>query len=77
MVIMPMSCTGFQFGAAPVAQPGSSTAPEASTQPDLEVVVPEDISDFYNKMDKQDEKEDEENIMKTVSFEVNQVINKF
>lgn len=61
-----------QFGAAPVAQPGSSTAPEASTQPDLEVVVPEDISDFYNKMDKQDEKEDEENIMKTVSFEVNQ-----
>ncbi|KAI5745882.1 hypothetical protein M8J76_015195 [Diaphorina citri] len=62
-----------QFGtAAPAAQPGSSSTEATPAQPDLEVVVPEDISDFYNKMDKQDEKEDEENIMKTVSFEVNQ-----
>ncbi|KAL1463404.1 hypothetical protein WDU94_015157 [Cyamophila willieti] len=59
-----------QFG----APSSSTTQPAAPTtdQPDLEVVVPEDISDFYNKMDKQDEKEDEDNIMKTVSFEVNQ-----
>ncbi|KAI5710869.1 hypothetical protein M8J75_012099 [Diaphorina citri] len=61
------------FGtSAPAAQPGSSSTEATPAQPDLEVVVPEDISDFYNKMDKQDEKEDEENIMKTVSFEVNQ-----
>ncbi|XKL60974.1 hypothetical protein PGB90_008031 [Kerria lacca] len=36
-----------------------------------EPVVPEDISDFYNKMDKADDDKDEE-VTETVSFEVNQ-----
>ncbi|XP_075217744.1 general transcription and DNA repair factor IIH helicase/translocase subunit XPB-like [Lycorma delicatula] len=36
------------------------------------VVVPEDISDFYDKMDKADEDDEEEGVLKTVSFELNQ-----
>lgn len=36
-----------------------------------EVVVPEDITDFYNKMDKEDEDKEEE-VTEIVSFEVNQ-----
>lgn len=35
--------------------------------------VPEDITTFYDKMDKEDEDEEEEHELKTVSFEVNQV----
>lgn len=35
--------------------------------------MPEDITDFYDKMDKADEDEEEESSLKTVSFEVNQV----
>ena len=34
--------------------------------------VPEDITTFYDKMDKEDEDEEEEHELKTVSFEVNQ-----
>ncbi|XP_066998978.2 general transcription and DNA repair factor IIH helicase/translocase subunit XPB [Anabrus simplex] len=34
--------------------------------------VPEDITAFYDKMDKEDEDEEAEAVMKTVSFEVNQ-----
>lgn len=37
--------------------------------------VPEDITTFYDKMDKEDEDEEEEHELKTVSFEVNQVRN--
>ena len=35
--------------------------------------MPEDITNFYDKMDKEDEDDDEEAVLKTVSFEVNQV----
>ncbi|KAK4298106.1 hypothetical protein Pmani_029519 [Petrolisthes manimaculis] len=35
-------------------------------------IVPEDITDFYDKIDKADEEEEEEKDMKTLSFEVNQ-----
>nr|XP_045615780.1 general transcription and DNA repair factor IIH helicase subunit XPB-like isoform X1 [Procambarus clarkii] len=34
--------------------------------------VPEDITDFYDKIDKADEEEDEDTNLKTLSFEVNQ-----
>lgn len=39
--------------------------------------MPEDITDFYDKMDKADEDDDEESSLKTVSFEVNQVTDSF
>ncbi|KAG8320623.1 TFIIH basal transcription factor complex helicase XPB subunit [Homalodisca vitripennis] len=42
------------------------------TDDEIKEVVPEDITDFYDKMDKADEDDDEEANLKTVSFEVNQ-----
>lgn len=66
-----------QFGAkaAPnVPQPaaaGTITVPEEGVTAQDENTVPEDITKFYDKIDKEDE--DEEEIqLKTVSFEVNQ-----
>jgi hypothetical protein len=38
-----------------------------------EDTVPEDITNFYDKMDKEDEDDEEEAVLKTVSFEVIQV----
>lgn len=35
--------------------------------------IPEDITAFYDKIDKDDEDEEEDQGLKTVSFEVNQV----
>lgn len=35
--------------------------------------IPEDITAFYDKIDKEDEDEEEYQELKTVSFEVNQV----
>ncbi|XP_011179646.1 general transcription and DNA repair factor IIH helicase subunit XPB [Zeugodacus cucurbitae] len=52
--------------AAPAA-PGTA----AATNPDGTTVVPEDITNFYDKIDNEEEDEDEANL-KTVSFEVNQ-----
>lgn len=53
--------------AAPGA-PGATTAAEGAAGT---VAVPEDITDFYEKIDKEEEDEDEANL-KTVSFEVAQ-----
>lgn len=68
----------FQFSSSlqQQAQPGqtdiqSGTGAGTEEEP---IVVPEDITDFYDKMDKADEDDDEDSVMKTVSFELNQVI---
>jgi hypothetical protein len=57
---------------------GKSAAPETTEPVQTEITevaaVPEDISDFYAKMDKADEDDEEEAQTNTVSFEVNQVI---
>lgn len=56
-----------------------SSQPQTSTETVIELedvaatTVPEDITDYYDKMDKADEDDDEEASLKTVSFEVNQV----
>ncbi|XP_017475993.1 PREDICTED: DNA excision repair protein haywire isoform X2 [Rhagoletis zephyria] len=51
----------------------SGTTPVAAipNQPDGTAAVPEDITNFYDKIDNEEEDEDEANL-KTVSFEVNQ-----
>uniref|UniRef100_A0A146LTX2 General transcription and DNA repair factor IIH helicase/translocase subunit XPB n=4 Tax=Lygus hesperus TaxID=30085 RepID=A0A146LTX2_LYGHE len=58
-----------QFGAG---KPGAEITPGEPAQavPDA-VPVPDDITDFYSKMDKADEDDDDQQ-MSTVSFEVNQ-----
>ncbi|XP_054286214.1 general transcription and DNA repair factor IIH helicase subunit XPB [Macrosteles quadrilineatus] len=53
------------------SQPVQTELP-AVTEEEVKEAVPEDITDFYDKMDKADEDEDEESSLKTVSFEVNQ-----
>lgn len=68
-----------QFGAKP--QPNAQTVPGTTAvpgetnaeQPPAEATpVPEDITTFYDKIDKEDEDEEDAQL-KTVSFEVNQV----
>ncbi|XP_012262945.2 general transcription and DNA repair factor IIH helicase subunit XPB isoform X1 [Athalia rosae] len=66
-----------QFGAKAAATTapttGATTAEGNGDQAPAEPVpVPEDISTFYDKIDKEDEDEEEEQQHKTVSFEVNQ-----
>ena len=56
-----------QAAAAPAAAEGAAAEGEAA------VVVPEDICNFYDKMDKEDDDDEQESVLKTVSFEVNQV----
>ncbi|XP_018801711.1 PREDICTED: DNA excision repair protein haywire [Bactrocera latifrons] len=53
--------------------PNAATAvgTATTTNPDGTPVVPEDITNFYDKIDNEEEDEDEANL-KTVSFEVNQ-----
>ncbi|XP_014256066.1 general transcription and DNA repair factor IIH helicase subunit XPB [Cimex lectularius] len=58
-----------QFGIKP-ANPAVVTTEAAP--PEKAVPVPDDISDFYSKMDKADEEDEEEQQTSTVSFEVNQ-----
>ena len=48
-------------------QPDNMQGPDKEGEP-----VPEDITTFYDKIDKEEEDEDEA-VLKTVSFEVNQV----
>ncbi|XP_054735894.1 general transcription and DNA repair factor IIH helicase subunit XPB [Anastrepha obliqua] len=50
---------------------GSATGAVVSNNPDGTTAVPEDITNFYDKIDNEEEDEDEANL-KTVSFEVNQ-----
>uniref|UniRef100_A0A1B6E978 General transcription and DNA repair factor IIH helicase/translocase subunit XPB n=3 Tax=Auchenorrhyncha TaxID=1955247 RepID=A0A1B6E978_9HEMI len=53
------------------SQPVQTEVP-VETGDEVGVTVPVDITDFYDKMDKADEDEDEDAALKTVSFEVNQ-----
>ncbi|CAB0018122.1 unnamed protein product [Nesidiocoris tenuis] len=58
-----------QFGAG---KPGTESAAAPAAEPVQEVVpVPDDITDFYSKLDKADEDDDEQQTS-TVSFEVDQ-----
>jgi cephalosporin-C deacetylase-like acetyl esterase len=52
---------------------GNGTSGEQTDSKPAEDSVPEDITNFYDKMDKEDEDDEEEAVLKTVSFEVNQV----
>ncbi|KOX74919.1 DNA excision repair protein haywire [Melipona quadrifasciata] len=64
-----------QFGAKAVTNvpTGVTKVTETNDQVPAEAAaVPEDITTFYDKMDKEDEDEEEEHELKTVSFEVNQ-----
>ncbi|XP_015113193.1 general transcription and DNA repair factor IIH helicase subunit XPB isoform X1 [Diachasma alloeum] len=63
-----------QFGAKPLPEttPGASVAQDGPTDISEVAAVPEDITTFYDKIDKEDEDEEEEQQLKIVSFEVNQ-----
>lgn len=52
---------------------GHGTSGDQTDNKPAEDTVPEDITNFYDKMDKEDEDDEEEAVLKTVSFEVNQV----
>jgi hypothetical protein len=52
---------------------GNGTSGDQTDSKPAEDTVPEDITKFYDKMDKEDEDDEEEAVLKTVSFEVNQV----
>ncbi|CAG2058244.1 unnamed protein product [Timema podura] len=60
-----------QFGTKPGPASENPEAP-VGEQPNNEATVPEDITNFYEKIDKEDEDDEEEAALKTVSFEVNQ-----
>lgn len=67
-----------QFGAKPLASTSvfNKTNPETAESDQIIVEttsIPEDITAFYDKIDKEDEDEEEYQELKTVSFEVNQV----
>ncbi|KAJ4430992.1 hypothetical protein ANN_19585 [Periplaneta americana] len=51
---------------------GDGVARDQTDNQPPEATVPEDISNFYEKIDKEDEDDEEEAVLKTVSFEVNQ-----
>lgn len=57
---------------APPKDQGNSTPGDQTGSKPADTTVPEDITNFYDKMDKEDEDDDEEAVLKTVSFEVNQ-----
>lgn len=63
-----------QFGAKPLSNaPATVTAETTPAEvPPVESTVPEDITTFYEKIDKEDEDEEEDSQLKIVSFEVNQ-----
>jgi len=58
---------------APPKDQGNGTSGDQTGSKPADTTVPEDITNFYDKMDKEDEDDDEEAVLKTVSFEVNQV----
>jgi DNA excision repair protein ERCC-3 len=57
-----------QFGSKPEQ---SATVPATVTGEGA--AVPEDITNFYDKIDKDDDDEEQDTVLNTVSFEVNQV----
>ncbi|KAG9435752.1 general transcription and DNA repair factor IIH helicase subunit XPB [Apis mellifera carnica] len=65
-----------QFGAKAITNVPTGTTkvtePTNDQVPAETAAVPEDITTFYDKIDKEDEDEEEEHELKTVSFEVNQ-----
>ncbi|KAI4485025.1 hypothetical protein M0802_012853 [Mischocyttarus mexicanus] len=68
-----------KFGAKPLPSGQTVTAAKQATletkvdqTPSEMAAIPEDITTFYEKIDKEDEDEEEELELKTVSFEVNQ-----
>lgn len=71
----------FQFGAKSITNVPTGTTkvtePTNDQVPAETAAVPEDITTFYDKIDKEDEDEEEEHELKTVSFEVNQVFLNF
>jgi hypothetical protein len=52
---------------------GNGTSGDQTDNKAAEDTVPEDITNFYDRIDKEDEDDEEEAVLKTVSFEVNQV----
>nr|CAD7452877.1 unnamed protein product [Timema tahoe] len=68
---IPQSNNFGQFGTKPGPASENPEAP-VGEQPNNEATVPEDITNFYEKIDKEDEDDEEEAALKTVSFEVNQ-----
>lgn len=52
---------------------GNGTSGDQTDNKPAEDTVPEDITHFYDKMDKEEDEDDDEAVLKTVSFEVNQV----
>lgn len=70
-------CVGIQFGSKAVTNTAASSKTNSEAEPEQIVAetttVPEDITAFYEKIDKEDEDEEEDQELKTVSFEVNQV----
>lgn len=67
-----------QFGAKPLASTSVFNKANPETAESDQIIVettsiPEDITAFYDKIDKEDEDEEEYQELKTVSFEVNQV----
>jgi DNA excision repair protein ERCC-3 len=58
---------------APPKDQGNGTSGDQTGSKPADTPVPEDITNFYDKIDKEDEDDDEEAVLKTVSFEVNQV----
>lgn len=73
MYIFQFSSKPGSTSSAPPKGQGNDTSGDQTGSKPADTTVPEDITNFYDKMDKEDEDDDEEAVLKTVSFEVNQV----
>lgn len=73
MYIFQFSSKPGSTSSAPPKDQGNGTSGDQTGSKPADTTVPEDITNFYDKMDKEDEDDDEEAVLKTVSFEVNQV----
>lgn len=72
MYIFQFSSKPGSTSSAPPKDANGTTGDQTGSKP-ADTTVPEDITNFYDKIDKEDEDDDEEAVLKTVSFEVNQV----
>ena len=73
MYIFQFSSKPGSTSSAPPKDQGNGTSGDQTGSKPADTTVPEDITNFYDKIDKEDEDDDEEAVLKTVSFEVNQV----
>lgn len=73
MYVFQFSSKPGSTSSAPPKDQGNGTSGDQTGSKPADTTVPEDITNFYDKMDKEDEDDDEEAVLKTVSFEVNQV----